>query len=245
MNQKVELLMVNRLMKQNDTMKKVLLFILLIVAYNSYSQDFEADMTKVFENIKSSESVSISVDVTLYAKKGGSVVYSAKSSLFHEEGRTISKLGEMEIYKSDKYEIQVDHEEKLMLIHPINKNQQEYSSIELEELKKLVSQEKGHDLSYELISNDKGLKTYRSKKVKGFDEVTFIINMNELKIVKVTYQYRESSNTKSNYCTLNYTQFDFNNQFPKDFFDLSKYFKIVDEKYILNNKFSNYNLIVR
>ena len=104
-------------------------------------------------------------EIAKRSKLLSSKIYSALTSVDYSYGRTITTLGEMEMYKSNTYEVQVDHEDKSMMIHKVKESKMDLSGIDLKELKKLIGSENDKFAApvYQLLSSQNGVKTYTLK----------------------------------------------------------------------------------
>lgn len=228
-------------------MKYLILILVFSMSFSILSQEFEKDMKAVVSKMDAATSISISVKVALYNKKGGDIQYSTVSTVEKSANTTITKLGEMEMFTSDKYEVQVDHEENHMLIHPISKEKVDFSDINLKEIKKLleVDETAVKKPVYTVVSNVNGVKTFSIKNIESYKEWIVVLDTKEAKIKKIEYQYLDSGTTKGQYCVLIYEKFDYSPSFPPSYFDYKNYFTLENTHYILSKKFTNYKLIVK
>src|SRR3989338_5886275 len=110
----------NRIMNNARSFLR-LLTLLLVVSLHSlvaYNQNLNDDLKKVVGHLDSAASVSLSVDVKLYTKKGGELMYSTKASIDRKGKSSVTVLGDVEIFNNDDFRVDIDHEEKMMMITP-------------------------------------------------------------------------------------------------------------------------------
>lgn len=228
-------------------MKYLIYTLVLSISFSIRAQEFEKDMKAVIEKMDASTSISISVKVALYNKKGGAIQYSTVSTVEHSGSTTITKLGEMEMFTSDKYEVQVDNEENQVFIHPVSKTNVDFSDINLKEIKKLLERDETvvKKPTYGLLSNVNGIKTYTIKNIDGYKEWVVVLDTKEEKIKKVEYEYEDVGTTKGQYCVLVYEKFDFSPSFSSTYFDYKNYFTLENKQYTLSKRFKTYKLIVQ
>ena len=215
------------------------------ISIQLFSQNFEAEMKAIFDKMDTVDNISIVVDVKLYDKKGGKLIYNNESSVLHSKKATITKLGDMEMYKSASYDIQIDHEEKRLLIKKIASKQESFSDVNVKEIKKLLKLEgveKSKNPTYKLISNNNGVKTYSMSKTAELVECFITIDTKNEKIQNISYLYTEQGDYDGQYCTLDYKTFTYNSVFSKTQFDLSRYFTLVGGNYKLSTRLSSYKL---
>ncbi|GEM_PF-4315158 len=229
-------------------MTKYLIFIITFtLSFSILAQEFEKDMKAIISKIEASKAISISVKVSLYNKKGGAVQYSTVSTVDFSTYGTITKLGEMEMYTSAQHEVQVDHEENQVFIHPVSKTNVDFSDINLKEIKKLmeVDETAVKKPIYTLLSNVNGIKTYSIKNIEGYKECEVVLDTKEEKIKRVDYEYADSGTTKGQYCVLVYEKFDYSPSFSATYFDSKNYFTLENKQYTLSKRFNTYKLIVQ
>lgn len=212
----------------------------------SFAQDFEKDMTEIGERMENSSTVSISVDVKMYSKKGGRIIYAGSAGMIKSNESTKSVLGEMEFISTPEYELRVDHEEKELLIFkkkaPSDTKIEEREQVEfdVEALKKLIESDQAGQKKpvVKLISRAAGIRTYSISGSVGIVEVILELDMNAKKINSVKYEYGDAS-SKGQYVILIYTKFLFDSDVSSDF-DLTNYFTETDSKYVLASKLNGY-----
>jgi hypothetical protein len=229
-------------------MKNIIVLFLILSSFAIKAQDFENDMTAIISQMDSASSISMSIDVKLYGKKGGSKVYSSVSTVDYSQKGTISVLGDMETYISSTHEVIIDHEDKRILVQKSKKDNTDFSDVNLKEFKKLLKSENKGEVEqkavYTLVSDNDGIKTYSCTGVKNIEESRFVLDTKKNKLLKVTYQYSEEGQYKGQYCELNYTKFEYGTDFSKGYFDSKKYFTIADGQYVISEKLNNYKLFV-
>lgn len=228
-------------------MRYLLVIGLILGSFSLQAQEFEKEMKAIISKIDTTKSISISVKVAVYSKKGGSLVYSMVSTVDHSKGNTITHLGEMEMYQSEKYEVQVDHEEKRMMVRKKTVvKEADFSDLNLKELKKLVAAEgdvEAKKPKFTLVSNNNGIKTYSITGSEGIKELQIVLDTKTEKIQKISYEYTEDGPNKGQYCVLEYDKFDYSPSFTSTFFDSKNYFSYVNKSYVPAKRLSTYKLI--
>ncbi len=228
-------------------MNKFFFILLSFISFPILSQEFEKEMKDIVSKLDTSTSVLIEVKVDVYRKKGGDLIYTTSSSVKHSGKITITKLDNFEMYKSQYHDIQVDHEDRKMLVHKINTSQKtndDFSDLNLKEIKALLKSETKDSKKpiYTLKSNEKSLKTYSITNIPGLKECIIVLDTKNEKIISVTYEYSEKSAQKGQYCVIEYSTFDYTPNFSPSIFELKNYFTYVDKKCVLSKKFKTYQL---
>lgn len=218
---------------------RYILGIFCLFSLPTLAQDLEKDLTEIGQKMEASTSVSIVVDVKMYARKGGSIVYTGNAKMIKSNESTKSVLGEMEYINTPTFEVRVDHEEKGVLIHrkevadPSAKaTKWEDVEFDIEALKKIMeSQGKSSKPTIKLVSSSNGTKKYSITGTEGISESVIELDMNTKKLVSVRYEYGTGSDN-GQYVVLNYSKFTYNSDVSSAF-DLSKYFTENESTFVL------------
>ncbi len=222
--------------------------VLLFIPFLNFSQNFENDMKAISQKMENAEAISIKAKVSVYSKRGGKLIYNSVSSVEHKNETTITKLDDLEIFKSKTIEIQVDYENHKMLLSTKNKVSDKISESTLKEIQKYVSSSKSTKTknSPKLISSVNGLNTYSFSNLKGINDYTVVLDNKNHTLIKITFEYDESSTNKGQFGIIEYTQFDYRPIFNSSHFNTNNYF-IIDKskKYIPSSRFSQYNIITQ
>ena len=224
--------------------QKISLIIAICSPLMGVSQNLEQDFDEIVRHMTDAKSVSIEVAVEMYNRKGGKVAYSAKAALdkLGENGRTV--LAEMEYIRTEDYILKIDKEEKAMLI--LKKENLkvpeniEMPDIDVEKLKKALIPKSTDAQSVKLISSQNGRKKYSVRGLKGMKEIVVELDLNKKTIVSVRYEYG-SENLAGQYVVLKYEKFAYNTNLANKF-DLTSYFKIENNKYVLSPVFKGYKI---
>jgi hypothetical protein len=221
--------------------------VFLLGSFCAYGQNLSKDFTSIVNKIDSTDEISIGVKINVYSNKGGSKIYSTSSSIEFSKKGAITHLGEMEYYKSKEYEVHIDHDEKQVLIQKLSKVNNQFSDLNLGEIKKYLKEEEDAVTKKKPIismtSNSNGIKTYSMTNVEGYEEIIIELDMKEIKINKIIYEYSKTGSLKGQYCVLDYSKFDFKPAFSQGYFDKSKYFTVSNNQIKLVSKYNSYNLI--
>lgn len=221
------------------------ILIALTVAFSGFSQDLEKDLKAIGDKMASSNSVMINVNVAVRTEKGGSAVYKAKASLHKQGEGTKSVLDEMEFLRLEKYDIRVDHEEKMILIYDRKKGASsmnlESMDIDVKALKKLLdTDETTKSPTIKLLSNANNIKKYSVTGVDGFNEVQIVLDMNKLAIMSISYEY-EATDLGGQFVQLEYTSFVYDSDLSQEL-STTKYFSLNGGAIELTERFKDYTL---
>lgn len=230
-------------MLQNRSSVIFALVCCILVNY-TYSQNIHKDIELISEKMETSTSVNLEVDVKVYSKKGGELIYSSKASAFKMgEAQSKTVLADMEFIQTTDFELKIDHDEKAILIFNkkhTNSSKNESFEFDLNKLKDLFNTNENKSPSVKLLSNVSNIKKYSITGIPGTKEILITLDVSHLKIISVIYEYG-TAKEPGQYILLNYTKFDFNTDLSSHF-DLKKYFSIVSGEYVLNAKFKDYHL---
>lgn len=190
------------------------LLLLVCVSGKVAAQDeLSKDLDRIVAHMDSLSSMSIEASVKVYGRKGGSIIYSTNAAVYRNAGGSLTKLGDQEYFIGKNYDVTVDHDEKAVLIlkkEPNKPGKANKQSVDFDAaaLKKLLEPgEKESARKVKLVSNQNGKKTYSISGVPGMKEVRMVVNMTELSIESVTYEYAEESENKGQYVSVVYTRF--------------------------------------
>ncbi|MCJ8289340.1 MAG: hypothetical protein HRT58_22020 [Crocinitomicaceae bacterium] len=205
-------------------------------------------MAEIAEAMKTASSISIGVDIKMYSKKGGGLIYKSNASLIKSEESTKSVLAEMEFVNTPLYEVRVDHEERAVLIFkkekPSDTNLPETEQVEfdVEALKKLIESEESTTKkpTIKLVSSVGGIKKYSIKGSPGISELILELDLTNKKIKSVLIEYGDAS-SKGQYVVLRYSTFTYNTDVTS-VFNLTNYFTEKDNNYVLSPKLKGYHI---
>ncbi|ASS47985.1 MAG: hypothetical protein A3D31_01160 [Candidatus Fluviicola riflensis] len=222
-----------------------LLTLLLVVSLHSlvaYNQNLNDDLKKVVGHLDSAASVSLSVDVKLYTKKGGELMYSTKASIDRKGKSSVTVLGDVEIFNNDDFRVDIDHEEKMMMITPkkeIIKKTKKEMQFDISDLAKWFEDE-GSSSKTTLVSNTSGIRVYSITGVEGFEEVLVTLDMNQKSIKHIHYAYAKDSEYNGRFVELNYTKFKLNSVDKE--LNIASYFTLKSGVYTLGSRFTTYQM---
>jgi len=222
----------------------ITLFILF--SFTLIGQDLTKDFEEIISKMETSKSVSIQVNVKMYGSKGGSLIYTSHASVDKMGEDYINVLSEMVFISTNDYSLKIDHEEKAVLI--INKknietpkDEEKISEYDVKRLRDfLITNQNKVIYTISLLSNSSGIKTYSISGVRGMKEMLITLDMNNKTIKKVCYEY-DSRESNSRYIELEYHKFIYDVNLSQKF-DLSSYFRIENNKYVLSTALQGYNL---
>lgn len=219
----------------------------VLLSFLSFGQDLKTDFQSIANRMESAKSVMINVDVKMHSRKGGTPIYSSKASVSKMGTSSKNVLGEMEFITTSSYELKLDHEERAVLIFEKTGNSTQESSpkqtvdFDISELQKFLEEnESKSSTKTKLISNANGRRLYSITGVPDISEMTIELDVNTKKIIKITYEYGTSSK-KGQYVVLKYEKFQYDLDLTAHF-DLTKYFSIENDAYVLNSSLKGYHI---
>lgn len=231
-----------------NKLRSILAASLCFISASVIGQNLEKDMTEIAEAMKTASSLSVGVDIQMYSKKGGSLIYRGNASLAKSKESTKSVLAEMEFVNTPSYELRVDHEEKAVLIFkketPSDSNlpKSEKVDFDVDALRKLMEgEESSKKPTIKLISSSGGIKKYSIKGSSGISEMIVDLDITNKKIKSVIIEYQNDGGSNGQYLVLNYSKFDYNTDVSSAF-DLTNYFTEKDNNYVLSQKLKGYHI---
>src|SRR3989344_231445 len=210
----------NRIMNNARSFLRLLTLLLVFSLHSlvAYNQNLNDDLKKVVGHLDSAASVSLSVDVKLYTKKGGELMYSTKASIDRKGKSSVTVLGDVEIFNNDDFRVDIDHEEKMMMITT---------------KKEIIKKTK-------LVSNTSGVRVYSITGVEGFEEVLVTLDMNQKSIKHIHYAYAKDSEYNGRFVELNYTKVKLNSVDKE--LNIASYFTLKSGVYTLGSRFTTYQM---
>lgn len=223
--------------------KLLLLWGILLCSNLNFAQSLQADLQKIVQPLASASSVAIRVQVTMYSRKGGPQVYATNASMLRDQQHSLHVLGDQENFASPKYQVNVDHTEKTVLIVPKAEApaQPEKITADLRQLQQLIAKRPKDAKVVTLVSDQAGIRKYRVTKVPGYDEIVLVLNMTTLAIQSIAYTYSANGEMKGQYVLLDYTEFKSGTDLSAHF-KTARYFTVENGKYHLSASFKQYQL---
>ncbi len=224
-------------------------FICILLFWNyyvSYSQDIQTEINIIAKHIESVQSVAIEAEVHMYASKGGTKLFSTHTGMYKSGSEIKSVLGELDYLETSSYYVQVDNEEKAILIlkkKDISKNYSKSNlQLDIKKLQEIFKKDESVNNKFksELLSENNGIKSYRISGLSGIQEMIIELNVHKKKLISVVYKY-DKTLYSGQYVEIVYTKFDFNTDLSLHF-DLRKYFVITNSGYLLSEKYNNYKI---
>lgn len=226
---------------------KLLLLLVCVSRTVSAQDELSKDLDRIVAHMDSLSSMSIEASVKVYGRKGGSVIYATNAAVYRNAAGSLTKLGDQEYFISKDYDVTVDHDEKAVLILKKSaaqpgKAKKQSVDFDAAALKKLLEpSEKAPQRKVVLVSNQNGKKTYSVSNVPGMKEVRMVVNMTELSIESVTYEYSEESENKGQYVSVIYTRFK-KGADVSAILQPSNYFSESNGTYVLVPRLKNYKI---
>lgn len=222
------------------------LLLFLLIAGTSFAQSLEKDLDAIATKMKESNSIALSVNVSVYTHKGGSKVYGAKASMQRMGKNTRNVLAELETIHTEAYDVKLDHEEKMVLILDEETRPESMDAdqmgFDIKALKKLMAKDEEATPSskVQLLRSEGSEKTYKISGTQGLDFAEITIDTAGYKIKKVIYKYGSASEG-GNYVVLNYSQFDYDKDISS-VFELTNLFQKEEGRYALKGAIKDYTL---
>ena len=217
---------------------------LLLSTFTGLGQSLSDDLALISDHLDSARSVSLQVDINVYASRGGSEVYTANASIDKKGAASVTVLGDLEIYEDATWRVDVNHSEKYVAVIKKEAVQKAGKTagvqFDVKELMKLLGNADTKAPTIRLESDATGIRTYVLTGIENLQEVRIVLDMNKKTIRSVTYEYLKESDSKGQYIELSYTRFTVNEttKTPRS----ADYFTVSSKQYQLTSRFKGYQL---
>lgn len=219
--------------------------VLLFLTHLSFSQNLDDDFGKIVRQLDSAKTISLYTDIAVFAKKGGTKVFTTNASLKRSGNTSLTALDDLEYYSDGSYFVTIDHDEKRVAVikNDEKKNKKTFNDMnfDLKSLKKLISQESDSKSVVKLVANSNGSRTYSITNIESIDEIRITLNINKLVITSISYQYSNDSEYQGQYILINYTKFECNIDLTNSL-KQSNFFTFSGSNVILNSRLKAYTL---
>lgn len=227
-----------------------IVIIVLFAAFQVNGQDASEALADEFQlianKLDSSEQVHLHAMIHSYSNKTGTLLYQTSAEVYRYKGNHCTVLGEVEIIETSDYSVQINHEEKKVLILKKSKVQPKKGkskplSLDLSGLSDYWMEEDtiAADTKVSLVSNGENEKQFKVE--SSNQKITIALNptarsINYLEILSGNDAQNEIR-TRVEYDVFTTTEN------TKDKFDLSNYFQETGaQQYILKGRISGYKL---
>lgn len=223
----------------------IVLISVLLCVNPSKAQKLMDDLKLISSALDSAKSVDIRVVCSIYYKKGGEVISTANTGVIKKGKLSLSIFEDMEILTNDKYGVYVNNENKSITVISKNKHTSRMKSFDDKGLDQFVSwlkkQQTKVTFAPVLLSDEDNVRTYAIRNLdKNLKEVIVALDMKQKKVLKITYEFHESSEQKQKYIVLNYSKFLVND----DEINLNQndYYMQQSGKFLPGNKYKSYSI---
>lgn len=215
-----------------------------LFVYQSHAQSLMDDLKMVSSVLDTAKAVQINVICKIYSKKGGDLTNTVYTGVTRKGKTSVSILDDVEIFTNEKYGVFIDNEHKSIAVLSKSKHASRLKSIGDEGIDQLVSWMKKHQTKTSfnpvLLSDEEGIRTYSLKNTDDVNEVMISINVIKKCIVKITYEFSESSTQKQKYISLDYSKFLINQK--ETTINQSDYYIQQSGKILPGNKYKSYSI---
>ncbi len=219
-------------------------FSALSVFGQSDLERIQTDFQQIINKMDSASAVSIAVDAKVYSKVGGSLLSSTKAIRTEDINYSKVVLGELEIIETKKYSMRVDHEEHAILVVEKKNSKKvetgESMQLDFKQLQKMIQDQSSPSKAVvKLMSNSDGIRKYRITGLEGLRSTEIELNMTNLTINKITFEYGSASDP-GQYVQLIYT-IDYDSDVTQ-VFALKNYFTVQNDEFILSPQLKGYKI---
>lgn len=218
---------------------------MLLFLNSSKAQNLMDDLKVISSALDSAKSVDIKVICSVYAKKEGEIINTINTGVIRKGKLAVSKFEDMEILTTDKYGVYVNHENKSITVISKNKHLSRMKSFDDKGVDQFVTWLKKQQTKVAfapvLLSDEGNVRTYAIRNLdKNLKEVLVSIDLRQKKLLKVSYEFSESSEQKQKYILLNYSKFVVND----DEINLNQndYYMQQSGKFLPGNKYKSYSI---
>lgn len=227
-------------------LKISLISTLFIFAVSTASgQDLDADLKLIADAIESAKSVAIEAEVHMYSRKNGPKVYTAGGALYKSGQSVLNTIGGYKSLQTSKYYVQVDEEERIMLVLDRSKTdralEKKMPEMDVRELRKLYAEKDSEsNIKITLVSASDGRKKYKISGVSGVVEVEIELDITKKALVMVSYSY-DNELYSGQYVVVNYSKFLYDSDLESHF-NPQNYFVVQNSKIIPAKKYTGYKI---
>nr|WP_294862108.1 hypothetical protein [uncultured Fluviicola sp.] len=227
-------------------MKSLLSFFIVFSCFSLplKAQSLMSDMKEVVGVLDTVKSVHIQVTCKVYSRKGGDLLNTVNTELFKEGKRSVSIFDDVSIFSDEKYGVLVNNEDKSLMLVDKNKYASKFdikSDNGVEQFASWLRQKQSKkSFKPEMISEENGIRTYSIKDLEDLKEVAITLDSKNKSILKISYEFAESSAQKQKYIQLNYSKFLVNSKEIN--VNQSDYYIQKAGKFLPGNKYKSYRI---
>lgn len=208
------------------------------------AQSLMSDMKEIVGVLDTVNSVHIQVICKVYSKKGGDLLNTVNTELFKEGKKNVSVFDDVSVFSDEKYGVLVNNEDKSLMLIDKNKYASKFNMKNDNGVEQFVSwlnqRQNKKSFNPEMISEENGIRTYSMRDLDDLKEVTITLDSKNKSILKISYEFSESSAQKQKYIQLNYSKFLVNSKEIK--VNQSDYYIQKSGKFLPGNKYKSYRI---
>lgn len=221
-----------------------LLTILWLTTFATIAQEeaFMKDIESVSDRISNSSTVAMEIRVKVTDLTSNTAIYNAQASLYKDTVSSLHILGEQEYLRTPGYFVNLDREDKMIMVADVNKigeNAPQLSKADIKELLKLLKpvDEKSTNRKVVITGKSNNVTTYKITGLEGYKSISMAIDgeMNTIKWIELTYDGADQL------VRLDYTRFEYNKDVSAKL-STSNYFSLENNSIVLSQKYNGYKL---
>lgn len=214
------------------------------LSFASSAQSLMNDMKEIVGVLDTVNSVHIQVNCKVYSRKGGDLINTANTELFKDGKKSVSIIDDVSVFSDEKYGVLVNHENRSLMLVAKNKYASKFNLKNINGVDQFVSwlRQKQTKKSFnpEMISEENGVRIYSIKNLDDLKELIIVLDLKNKSIVKITYEFSESSEQKQKFIQLNYSKFLVNSKEIN--VNQSDYYIQKSGKFLPGNKYKSYRI---
>ena len=219
----------------------VILFLLLPTLQ---AQNLVTDLKEVSSILDTAKTVQIQVTCKIYSNRGGELINTANTAIIKKGKLSVSIFDDLAVFTNEKYGVYVNSEDKTLMLVLKSKYTSQMKQIDNKSIDQFVSwvkkQQTKKTFNPVLVSEEKGIRTYSIKELDDLKEVIIALNVKDKTIVKISYEFNDSSDQKQKYIVLDYSTFLVNSRDTT--LDQSDYYIQQSGKFLPGNKYKSYSI---
>lgn len=218
--------------------------ILFLLLPTLQAQSLVNDLKEVSSILDTAKTVQIQVTCKIYSKRGGELINTANTSVIKKGKLSVSVFDDLAVFTNEKYGVYVNGEDKTLMLVEKSKYTSQMKQIDNKSIDQFVSwvkkQQTKKTFNPVLVSEEKDVRTYSIKGLDDLKEVIIALNIKDKSIVKISYEFNDSSDQKQKYIVLDYSRFLVNSR--EITLDQSDYYIQQSGKFLPGNKYKSYSI---
>jgi hypothetical protein len=202
------------------------------------------DLKAVSSVLDTAGTVEIQVLCKVYSKRNGELVSTANTGIIKKGKMNVSVFDDLEIFTNDQYGVYVNSESKSIMLISKSKHTSRLKAPDDKGLDKFVSwvkqQQNKAAFNPDLLSDEAGVRTYSIRGVEDLKEVLVSINTKNKTVVRISYEFSDSSQQKQRYIVLDYSKFLVNSK--ETSLNQKDYYIQQSGKFLPGNKYKSYSI---